>query len=362
VNVDQFITRNQGAWVRLDELTRSARRNVKALSPAELDELIALYQRTSAHLSDARGAYPNTALVRQLTQRVALAHGVIYGKRPRTVRSILRFFTETFPAAVWHDRRFVLASAILFFVPALLVGAYIGTDDRALDADQAAAREAYLEEDFEDYYSSEPAAQFATEVTVNNIRVAIMAFAAGILLCVPCALLLIYNGANVGAAGGVFIYAGEAGRFFGLILPHGLLELSAIVVAGAAGLRLGWTVISPGDRPRGEALAEEGRRSVVIVMGLFLAFVVAGLIEGFVTGSGLPTFARVGIGLLVVTAAALWVVVQGRKAAAQGITGLMGEGEHITWDSFVPEDPTPADQLVTPDALASATTTSDLSP
>lgn len=352
MNVDQLITRNEGAWRRLDELTRAARKDIKGLTPTELEELIALYQRTSAHLSDVRGAYPNTALQRELTRRVALAHGVVYGKRPRTFRSVGRFFTEAFPAAVWHNRRFVLVSALLFFLPALFMGAFIATDDRALDANQEAARDAYLEEDFEDYYSSEPAAQFATEVTINNIRVAILAFAAGILLCIPAAFLLVYNGANVGIAGGVFVYAGEAGRFFGLILPHGLLELSAIVVAGAAGLRLGWTIIAPGDRTRADALAEEGRRSVVIVLGLFLAFVVAGLIEGFVTGSGLPTWARVGIGVLVLAAAVLWVVVQGRRAAARGITGLMGEGEHKTWADLAPPDPTPTAQLVTPDALA----------
>ena len=338
MNVDQFITRNESAWRRLDQLTKPARKDVKGLDPGELAELIALYQRTSAHLSDARGAYPNSALQRELTRRVALAHGVIYGKRPRTVRAVGRFFTEAFPAAVWHNRRFVLVSALLFFVPALLVGAFIATDDRALDAEQEAARAAYLEEDFEAYYSSEPAAQFATEVTVNNIRVAILAFASGILLCVPAALILAFNGANVGVAGGVFVYAGEAGRFFGLILPHGLLELSAIVVAGAAGLRLGWTIIAPGDRLRADALAEEGRRSVVIVLGLFLAFVVAGLIEGFITGSGLPTWARVGIGVLVLAVATLWVVVYGRRAAAAGLTGLMGEDDHQTWDSFVADD------------------------
>lgn len=352
MNVDQFITRNEGAWRRLDDLTKRARKGLDGLTPAELDELIALYQRTSAHLSDARGAYPNSALQRELTRRVAQAHGVIYGKRPRTLRTVGRFFSETFPAAVWHDRRFVLAAALLFFGPAIILGTWLGTSQKALDAAiPAEARDYYREEQFEQYYSSEPAAQFATEVTINNIRVAILAFALGILLCVGTVWVLVNNGAQVGLISGVFIYAGDGERFFGLILPHGLLELSAIVVAGAAGLRLGWTVIAPGDRLRGVALAEEGRRSVVIIMGLFLAFVVAGLIEGFVTGSGLPTLARVGIGLLVLTSAVLWVVVQGRKAAAKGITGLLGEDEHVTWQDLLPPEPTPQDQLVTPDGF-----------
>lgn len=236
-----------------------------------------------------------------------------------------RFFALTFPGAVWRGRRFVAVAAALFVLPALAVGAWIGTSDAALEATAPPeVREAYLEEDFEDYYSSEPAAQFATSVTVNNIRVAILAFAAGIALCLGAAWVLVFNGANVGVAGGLFVAAGEAPRFFGLILPHGLLELTAVVVAGAAGIQMGWAIIAPGDRTRPAALAEEGRRAVVIVLGLFVAFVVAGAIEGFVTGSGLSTTVRVGIGVAVELAFVLYVVVQGRRAEALGETGLLG--------------------------------------
>jgi uncharacterized membrane protein SpoIIM required for sporulation len=194
-------------------------------------------------------------------------------------------------------------------------------------------REAYLEEDFEDYYSSEPATQFATEVTVNNIQVAITAFATGVLLCLPTVFLLVFNGANVGFAGGLFAEAGELGKFFGLILPHGLLELTAVVIAGAAGLRLGWAVIAPGDRSRARALGDEARRSGVIALGLVLAFAVAGLIEGFVTGRGVPTGLRVGIGVAAEVAFITWIVVQGRAATARGVTGALGELDR-GWDDL----------------------------
>jgi uncharacterized membrane protein SpoIIM required for sporulation len=88
-------------------------------------------------------------------------------------------------------------------------------------------------------------------------------------------------------------------------------------------MRLGWAFIAPGDRTRGEAMADEGRRSVVLVLGLAVAFIVAGIIEGFVTPSGLPTAARVGFGALVEAAFVSYVVVQGRAAVAQGITGAL---------------------------------------
>ena len=328
MDIDRYLARNEAAWSRLRALTAKARRGVSRLSPDELDELVQLYQRTSAHLSYVRTYYRDAGLTARLTTLVADAGSVIYGARPRTLRAMGRFFTTTFPAAVWHTRRLVLISAALTFLPSLALGVWLANSDRAVDAAAPdAVREAYVEEDFEAYYSSEPAAQFATEVFVNNVQVSILAFAAGILLCVVTAGILVLNGANLGFAAGLFVAAGEAPRFWGLILPHGLLELTAVVIAGGAGLRLGWTVIDPGDRLRGEALAEEGRRAVVIVLGLVAAFGAAGLIEGFVTGSALPTVVRVGVGIAVEAAFLLYVVAQGRAAATRGLTGLLGEDD-----------------------------------
>ncbi len=325
LDIDGFIHRNQATWEALADRTRRARRSIGRLHPGEVELLVADYQRTSAHLAHARVAYDDPALTARLTRVVAEANGVIYGKRPRTLAAVGTFFADTFPAALWHARRPMVAAALFLLVPAVVMGAWIGTSDAALDATAPeAVREAYLEEDFEAYYSSAPAAQFATEVTVNNIRVAIMAFAVGILGCLFTAYILATNGANVGVAAGLFVAAGEAPRFFGLILPHGLLELTAVVIAGGAGFQLGWALIAPGDRTRRDALAEEGRRSVVILLGLVLAFVVAGTIEGFVTGSGLPTAVRVGIGVAVEAAFLLYIVVQGRAATARGVTGVLG--------------------------------------
>jgi len=327
MDLDRFIVRNAGAWHRLEDLTSRARRSgQRAMSSSEVDELVALYQRTSAQLSHARTYYDDPGLTSRLTTLVAAANAAIYGSQPASLRSFARFFTETFPAAVYVNRRFIAAAAALFFVPAIAMGAWLGTSDRALDvAVPREVREAYVQTRFEDYYSSKPASEFSTQVLVNNIWVSFLAFAAGVFLCVGTAFLLANNGYQLGAAAGVFIQAHEAGKFFGLVLPHGLLELTAIVIAGGAGLRLGWTVIAPGDRPRGAALAEEGRRAVVIVLGLMLCFIVAGIIEGFVTPSDLPTSMRVGIGVLVEAAFLFWMVSRGRAAVDRGITGTFGE-------------------------------------
>lgn len=327
VDVDRFIARNSASWARLEAL---ARRGAGSLSPTEVRELVSLYQQASTHLSHARTERADPALVSRLTRLVASGAGAVYGTRSRSLVGAARFFTTTFPAAVWHARRFVAAAALLLLLPLLVVGAWVATSDAALDAaGPDAVREAYVEDDFEAYYSSIPAGQFATQVTVNNIQVSMLAFAAGVLFCVVTAFILAFNGANVGVAAGLFAAAGEQPRFWGLILPHGLLELSAVAVAGAAGLALGWAIVAPGDRARTEALAEEGRRAAVIVLGLVLAFVVAGTIEGFVTPSGLPTWTRVAVGLSAFSAFWAYVLLLGRSAAARGYTGAFGEHERI---------------------------------
>jgi uncharacterized membrane protein SpoIIM required for sporulation len=341
MDIDRFIATHAATWQRLGDLTHRAGRGVGRLEAAELDELVHLYQRTSTHLSFARTYYGDPALVSRLTGVVARAGAVVYGTRPRTLRSFGRFWTTTFPAAVWHARRFVAVAAVVTFLPAIAMGVWLANSDRALEASApAAVREAYVSEEFEDYYSSDPAAEFASHVFTNNVQVAIMAFAAGILLCVLTAYLLAANGASVGVAAGLFAAAGQQPRFWGLILPHGLLELSAVVIAGAAGLQIGWAIIAPGDRSRGEALAEEARRAVVIVLGLIGAFFVAGLIEGFVTGRPWPTALRVGIGVVAWGAFVLYLAAQGRQAAAAGLTGLLGEDEGRGWTA--PDRSTPA--------------------
>jgi uncharacterized membrane protein SpoIIM required for sporulation len=137
--------------------------------------------------------------------------------------------------------------------------------------------------------------------------------------------VLLQNSLNVGFVGGIMVANGRGDVFFGLITPHGLLELFAVFTAAAAGLKLFWAWVDPGHRPRVQALAQEGRALFTVAVGLVVALAVSGLVEGFVTPSGLPTWARIAIGALALAAWVAYWVVLGRRAVRAGQTGDLPE-------------------------------------
>lgn len=326
MRVEELVAEHGEAWDRLDDLAHRASRRASRLTGEEIDELTSLYLLTSSHLAWLRTHHPGLPVVTRLTTAVGLANGAIYGARRGAWTAFLTFFSTAFPAAVWFHRGRIAIAALALLGSAVAIGTWLANSDAAIEASaDETTRAAYLESEFEDYYSSAPAEQFSTEVFINNVQVAFYAFAAGITLGIGTLVILVFNGAIGGVAGGLFHHAGQAEVFWGLILPHGLLEISAIIVAGAAGLGLGWSIVAPGDRSRVASLSEEGARSVTIVIGLIPAFGVAALIEAFITPSGLSTWARITVGAVAAAAFWVWALTYGRHAAAQGHTGRLDE-------------------------------------
>ncbi len=326
MDIDRFIARHQAEWNRLDELTVKGRRSVKKLTSDELDELLALYQSTSGHLSVVRTQFDDITLSNRLSRTLGGARGLIYRRRGQAGSTIVRFFTETFPAAAWTCRRAMAMAAFLMFAPALALGVWLYESGETRNATiDPATQRLIAEEEFADYYKSEAAGAWAVELFTHNIEVGVLSYGGGAIGGVLGVVLLAQNGANLGVMGAVMHAHGHGAEFWGLIAPHGLLELTAIVAASGAGLRITWAMFAPGERTRGEALAEEGLRSVTIVMGTMVMFVFAGITEAFVTPSGLPTWGRVGIGIVLELGALTWMFGVGRNAAAAGLTGRFGE-------------------------------------
>ena len=345
VDVDRFIVLHEAEWQRLAELSRGSGRGGRRLSGAEIDELVPLYQRVSLHLSQARTVHHEPGLVRRLSVVVAAANAAIYGARVARFATVRRFLGWTFPAAVWTSRRQMGAAALVLWGSTIVLGLVFWLAPGRLDLVlPPAERKAYIDKDFVDYYSDNPSIVFFSDVTTNNIKVSVLAFGGGALGALPGAWILFQNGANLGVVAGLFASEGRFWNTFAVyVLPHGLLELTAITIAGGAGFRVGWAIFSPGDRSRSEALGDEGRRSVTIIMGGALAFIGAGTIEGFVTGApALPAALKVVIGVTAWLGYLAWIFGRGRIAAAAGFTGSLEE-LRPTW---VPSDPLAGLKLV----------------
>ncbi len=316
MDLDAFVAVHRDDWNRLDQLSKRRR-----LSGAEADELVRLYQRTATHLSVVRSSSPDAALSARLSTTVARARSAVTGGHEPLWRELARLVSVSFPAAVYRSRWWATGSAVSFLAVATVFGAWVAANPsvQASIGSQAQIRQ-LVENDFENYYSENAAAGFAAQVWTNNAWVAALCFVLGIT-GVGVVWVLAQNAISVGMVGGLMAANDRLDLFFGLITPHGLLELTAVFVAAGSGLKVFWAWIDPGPRPRGQAIAEEGRAMVTIAIGLVGVLLVSGLVEAFVTPSPLPTWARIGIGALVWLGFLGYVLSFGRPAALAGETG-----------------------------------------
>ncbi|MFD7136867.1 stage II sporulation protein M [Streptomyces sp. NPDC059894] len=325
MDLDVFVSAHRAEWDRLDALLRRRR-----LTGSEADELVTLYQRTATHLSLIRSSAPDPQLTGRLSHLVARARSTVTGTRQASWHDATRFLTRGFPAAVYRTRHWWVPTALVSTAVAALLGWWIGTHPEVRSSIAAPAELRELTRpggQYESYYSSHPATSFAAQVWTNNAQAAAMCLVLGVFLGLPVLWILFQNMLNLGIGIGLMSSAGRLDTFLGLVLPHGLLELTAVFVAAGTGLRLGWTLIDPGPRTRRTALAEEGRAAVAMAIGLALVLFVSGAVEGFVTPSGLPTWTRITIGITAELAFLAYVYVLGARAVRAGDTGDLDHAE-----------------------------------
>ena len=244
MDVDAYVAAHGREWQRLEALVGRRGR----LSGDEVDELVSLYQRAATHLSVVRSASPDPALVGRLSTLVARARSAVTGSHAPAWKDVARFFTMSFPAALYRSARWWGAVGVAFCLVGLGVGVWVAGNP-TVQGSIATPEEIrqLVEHDFESYYSSAPAQSFALQVATNNAWVTALCLALGVFL-VPVVWILWQNALNVGIAGGLMAANGRLDLFFGLILPHGMLELTCVFIAAGAGLRLGWSWIDPGPR------------------------------------------------------------------------------------------------------------------
>jgi len=320
VDTDAFVAVHDAEWRRLEALARR-----RTLSGPEADEFAALYQATAGHLSVVRTQAPDPALVSRLSMLLAESRARLAGAREFTFGDVTRFFLVSLPAA-FHWVRWWTAGVGIAFVAVAVVSGWWFTVSPAVQASVGTPEQLreYAEEAFAAYYSNNPAPDFAAQVWTNNAWIAFQCIGGGITGIFP-AWVLWSNAVAVGQAGGIMAIHGNLGVFFGLILPHGLMELTAIFVAGGAGLALFWAWVAPGRRTRARALREEGLQLVVVAVGLVVVLAVSGVVEAFVTPSTLPTGVKIGIGAVVLAAYWAYTLGLGGRAVRAGSTAGLDE-------------------------------------
>ncbi len=320
MDLEAYAATHRVDWQRLNDLAKRGR-----LSAAEIDELVELYERVSTHLSMIQAQDPDGVHANRLSLLIARARAKLTAATASPAGGLKDFFVVKLPYALYQIRWLTIILGAAFLAVALAYGFWYGSNPEMFDAMMPEEFQlAYVEEDFVDYYSENPAASFTTLVWVNNAWIALQEVAFGITgFFVPYVLWVNAQGLGISAA--LMHKHDELDTFFAFVTPHGLMELTAIFIAGAAGLRVFWAWVAPGRTTRLQSLAYWGRQLILVGVGLVGVLLISGLVEGLVTPSGLPTWAKINIGALVLAAYWAYTWILGSRAVAAQMDADLAE-------------------------------------
>jgi uncharacterized membrane protein SpoIIM required for sporulation len=298
-SLSHFIASRQPRWTGLEDLLeRSEGNGLRHFDADQIERLGRGYREVMSDLAIARRDFPDDQLTQWLNGLASRAHLRLYRAPAPSWRHLGQFFWTDFARRFRAARGYLLVSALLLLVPALLAYAAAWLDPTLRDALVPVELRRTMESG-QTWTGIEPNLRpgMATLIFTNNIQVAFFAFAGGVLFGLGTVYVLVTNGLMLGSVLGAAQFYGVAPLLLSFITPHGFLELTCIVIAGAAGLMLGDGLLRPGLLLRREALARNARRSVELVVGAAPVLVIAGTIEGFVSPSDLPIVLKVVIGV-----------------------------------------------------------------
>ncbi|MYM20826.1 stage II sporulation protein M [Brevibacterium sp. 5221] len=304
------------SWDRLSRLARASR-----LSPAEAEEFLALYRAASKDLSALQSSAPDSEISLRLSNIVHRARTQLTGVPAGATAAVSRYFLVSLPAALYSLRWYFVGVFAFFTAIALATTAWALADPHVMDLlGPEEARRRLAEHDFVDYYREHPNGFFAVGVWTNNAWLAIQWVVLGITGAYVV-LGLVSNAVNVGVSAAILFDYGKGADFFAFILPHGIPEVTCILLAAAAGLKIFTAWMIPGPRRRSAALALEARSLIAVALGLVLFLFCSGLIEGFVTPSHLPVAVKIALGLLLASGIVAYALALGRPAERAGLSG-----------------------------------------
>ena len=316
VAAERFVARKRAAWEAFRAVaTRVERGGVGALPPDEIPAFAARYREVTADLARARTYGVERQVIEYLERVVSAGHNALYRARGRRRASLARYLVQDFPAAVVQSWRHVLAAFLLFTVPAAVgYGLIRGRPELADDvlppvmvsrAEQAAEHEArgigYAQS------PNEELPVIASAIISNNIGVAFWAFVGGMLAGTLTALVLVSNGVSLGMGFGLFVNYHAGAYLATFVAGHGVLELTAIFIAGGAGFRLAGALVAPGDLARRDALVLEGRIAARMIGAVVSLLALAGTIEGLLSASDAPAALKYAVSAATVALLALYL-------------------------------------------------------
>jgi uncharacterized membrane protein SpoIIM required for sporulation len=306
---NHWIEARKPHWERLQSLLQQCgTRGTSNLTRSELRDLSLLYRQVAADLSTARQDPSSAHYARYLNQLLGRAHNIVYSARGTSPRSILRFYTQEWPRLFWQLRTYLVISTALFLICGL-AGAVVTLKNPDFSLQVLGPRMVDSIERQEMWTHSivgmQPVASSA--ITTNNISVAFTTFAMGITAGIGTLYMIAFNGLLMGVVSAACGMHGMSLSLWTFVVAHGSLEIPAILIAGAAGLRLGAGLLFPGPYSRKDSLRAAGNQAIKLELGTIPLLLVAGVVEGFVSPIDIPASAKFALGAALFLLLSLWI-------------------------------------------------------
>lgn len=317
MNVKQFVKQHRGDWKALEDLLGQLRKK-KNMTSASIDQFNSLYQKAAQNLSYSQTYFPGEEVTDYLNGLVSKSHNLLYKDQMSSGKQIGHFFSTAFIGLLLDQWKFIVIAAVLFTIGAC--GAFLSVMNDPVHVYSILPAEMAQGVDPGNLGSSDgevDSSLMSASIMTNNIKVSFLAFAGGVTFGLLTLYLLVYNGIIVGALAAVFWHHGMSYEFWAYIVPHGMIELTAIFIAGGAGLLMGYKLFVPGRFTRGFQLKEQAKRSVQLLLGTIPLFVIAGIIEGFITPAAISLPAKYAVAFLTVIGLIAYMVI-GKMRMSRG--------------------------------------------